>query len=112
MKKEIAKFFCKRYQLFAAVFLFGVVFANAQSVAQYHPAGQWPGHLRGEFYDMKLQGDYLYASMVEENVLAVLPAGGVDLKVASRRIWVGPILTGYISRAILSTSDRMTAFNW
>lgn len=84
MKKEIAKFFCKRYQLFAAVFLFGVVFANAQSVAQYHPAGQWPGHLRGEFYDMKLQGDYLYASMVSESVLAALPAGGVDLKVASR----------------------------
>ncbi len=84
MKKKLTKFFCKKSQLLAAVFLFGVVFANAQSAIQYHPVGQWPGHLRGEFYDMKLQGDYLYASMVEENVLAALPAGGVDLKVASR----------------------------
>ncbi len=84
MKKKIAKFFHEKSRLLAAVFLFGVVFGNAQGAAQYHPAGQWPEHLRGEFYDMKCQGDYLYASMVNESVLAALPAGRVDLQIASR----------------------------
>jgi hypothetical protein len=42
MKKKIAKFFCKKSQLLTAVFPFGVVFADAQSAIQYHPAGNGP----------------------------------------------------------------------
>lgn len=84
MKKRILTFFKRKTLLWAVVFLSGVLFVGAQSAEQYHKVGEWPGRLRGEFYDMKHQGDYLFASMINEKVLVALQAGGVDLTVSSR----------------------------
>ncbi|MBQ7590417.1 MAG: hypothetical protein IJU47_07010 [Verrucomicrobia bacterium] len=50
----------------------------------YEKISEWPGTMRGEPFDMKAQGDYLYASMNGQGILNVMAAGTVDLTMVSQ----------------------------
>ena len=44
----------------------------------YKKISEWPGTMRGEPFDMKPHGDYLYASMNGQGILNVMDAGTVE----------------------------------
>lgn len=54
------------------------------AAAVYEQSTVWPGTIRGEFYDVKPSGDYLFISNASENALQVVPANQQELQVAAR----------------------------
>jgi hypothetical protein len=67
----------------ALAMVLGVCMLQA-AADSYKKISEWPGTMRGEPFDMKPHGDYLYASMNGQGILNVMDAGTVDLSMVSQ----------------------------